>query len=1214
MRIRQLDLRAFGHFTGRSIALNPGPAGLDLIYGPNEAGKSTMLRAVQALLFGIPSRTSDSFRHSYTDLRIGATLALADGSTLSVVRRKGNAKTLRDGRDDAVIDDARLAAVLGPLESESFRARFALDGEELSRGGRAIVGGEGDLGQALFAAAAGGRQLDTLRDRLQSDLEKLFSERAQKPAINANIRRHGELARDIRDKSLAPTVWQQARDELDRLESRRSVLTSDMVKREATLRRLQRIKDALPAIARRREADRERQSLQHVPLLPDDFPARRSSAMDTCEQLRQMCDQLQHDLEARTEQLQSLSVNPELLSHGAAIRSLRDDVKSIRELRRTSTTRTMSLAQLHRDADICLRNLRWSGSDGLPETMRPTDALIRRLDQLRKQHSQLQEKQSNVEKRARQQKGALEEARRGLNAAPTVPDYSELERAIELARELRPLTRQLDELRSAEKRETAQLEARRTVLPLWSGTVDQLRLLAVPLETTLERFERELSELDGELITAQGEARRLERNLAEVEQKLLNLSAGGEVPSVHSLTGTRQLRDRGWLFITQRLQSGSQVTDELASEEVAFLQQIRQLNGDSTSAMTTMKLPDLLSAFQALMRSADALGDQLRAEANRVAEAGTLRDLQRELTTLHNAARQTLERVETRRSALLEQWQQEWQPLGINPRMPREMREWSRRRTEVLEIAARVEKSQSDAAFLEQKMAEQTTALNRALALTGSHSAVPTSSQSDSGPDDDGSVAALFQRTLQRAEDELAELSERDQARHSLQQKLTAEDAAWKRLDEERAEVSREVRQWETVWQQTVVELGHDSGVDPEEAQERLQQIQRWFELQDRIIQAKNDERAALERIHEFEQDVRDLVQRLAVDLQSESDLTMALEELNARCDENQKRNQERDRLESECRRQADQLERRRNELAQKEAMLRQLCREACAESVEQLPQIEVDAMRKRQAEDRFRQASETLEEHSGGLSLDDFIAEAGQCSSDEWEIRLAQCRHELNEVRQQHEQLLIQCGQARQALESWDGDSEAAKASEEMQSVLATLRSDAEEFARLTVVSELLKRTGERYREKHQGPILSRAGQLFCDLTCGAFSGLQTDYDEKGTPIIVGLRSRGQGGDAAGAERVTVSGMSEGTCDQLYLALRLASLEEYLKQHEPVPLLIDDLLIRFDDQRSAAALRVLADLSRRTQVIVFTHHEHVLELARAAVPDELRHEHRLVS
>ena len=73
---------------------------------------------------------------------------------------------------------------------------------------------------------------------------------------------------------------------------------------------------------------------------------------------------------------------------------------------------------------------------------------------------------------------------------------------------------------------------------------------------------------------------------------------------------------------------------------------------------------------------------------------------------------------------------------------------------------------------------------------------------------------------------------------------------------------------------------------------------------------------------------------------------------------------------------------------------------------------------------------------------------------------------------------------------------------------------------------------------------------------------------------------------------------MSEGTRDQLYLALRLATLEQHLDGGEPVPFVVDDILVGFDDTRTDACLRVLSELAARTQVLLFTHHKRVAEIA----------------
>jgi len=87
---------------------------------------------------------------------------------------------------------------------------------------------------------------------------------------------------------------------------------------------------------------------------------------------------------------------------------------------------------------------------------------------------------------------------------------------------------------------------------------------------------------------------------------------------------------------------------------------------------------------------------------------------------------------------------------------------------------------------------------------------------------------------------------------------------------------------------------------------------------------------------------------------------------------------------------------------------------------------------------------------------------------------------------------------------------------------------------------------------------------------------------------------------------------MSDGTTDQLYLALRLASLETYLKNNEPMPFIVDDILIRFDDKRATAALQVLAELSTKTQVIFFTHHQRLVELAETNIESSILFKHSL--
>jgi len=127
------------------------------------------------------------------------------------------------------------------------------------------------------------------------------------------------------------------------------------------------------------------------------------------------------------------------------------------------------------------------------------------------------------------------------------------------------------------------------------------------------------------------------------------------------------------------------------------------------------------------------------------------------------------------------------------------------------------------------------------------------------------------------------------------------------------------------------------------------------------------------------------------------------------------------------------------------------------------------------------------------------------------------------------------------------------------------------------------------------------RAGEIFSTLTLGRYATLRIDNDGS-TPRLLGLRDDGR-------TVVEVDAMSEGTTDQLFLALRLAAVEQSVAAGVRLPFLADDLFVNFDDERSEAGFRVLAELARSTQVLFFTHHHHLARIAREAVGADVHSE-----
>jgi uncharacterized protein YhaN len=299
----------------------------------------------------------------------------------------------------------------------------------------------------------------------------------------------------------------------------------------------------------------------------------------------------------------------------------------------------------------------------------------------------------------------------------------------------------------------------------------------------------------------------------------------------------------------------------------------------------------------------------------------------------------------------------------------------------------------------------------------------------------------------------------------------------------------------------------------------------------------------------------------------------------------------------------------KRREAAQQQlysaqAELDSLCKEAGCDSPAELLPLEEQSRQQRELRERWEEVEDRLRHEAAGKALETFIAEAQAADADRLAAGLAQLRTRLEEISDELTLVNQTIGKERTELDRMDGNARAAAAQEEAEQLLAQLRDDAERYVRLRLAAEVLHGAIQQHRQRNQGPVLLRAGELFRELTLGSFLDLKVDYDEAGQALLVGVREGGQ--------TVPVEGMSDGCRDQLYLALRLASLEHYLENHPPLPFIVDDILITFDDDRAAAALRALAHLSRRTQVIFFTHHRRLVELAKKHLPKRTAYIHCL--
>ncbi|MCK0168437.1 AAA family ATPase [Jannaschia sp. S6380] len=209
MRLSRLDLTRYGHFTGTSFDFGPArDVDVTVVYGDNEAGKSTAFAAWLDLLFGIPPRNPPfAFLHPRAQLEIGARLETGTGTM--ELRRTG--RGLSDG-DGHALEETRIAALLHNLDRETYRMRFSLDDETLRRGGAEIASAKGDLGQALHVGTSGVAGVGAALDALSAEADAFQRKGGSTQVLARGKAELRELTATLKQSELSPHRW-------DRLEA-----------------------------------------------------------------------------------------------------------------------------------------------------------------------------------------------------------------------------------------------------------------------------------------------------------------------------------------------------------------------------------------------------------------------------------------------------------------------------------------------------------------------------------------------------------------------------------------------------------------------------------------------------------------------------------------------------------------------------------------------------------------------------------------------------------------------------------------------------------------------------------------------------------------------------------------------------------------------------------------------------------------------------------
>lgn len=191
--------------------------------------------------------------------------------------------------------------------------------------------------------------------------------------------------------------------------------------------------------------------------------------------------------------------------------------------------------------------------------------------------------------------------------------------------------------------------------------------------------------------------------------------------------------------------------------------------------------------------------------------------------------------------------------------------------------------------------------------------------------------------------------------------------------------------------------------------------------------------------------------------------------------------------------------------------------------------------------------------------------------------LRLSRVHEEQNRINQE-------IGQFRGEAAQLASREDLFRLHNELESKKEQLMNRAREWATLALAQDMLDQAKRRYEKNRQPQVFQAAGRMFSRITEGNYQGVEKPLESDEFRIV-----QRNGGFISPVQ------LSRGTREQLYLSMRFGLIEDYETRAEPLPIVMDDVFVNFDDTRREHVLDILRDFARDRQVIILSCHEHLV-------------------
>ena len=284
-----------------------------------------------------------------------------------------------------------------------------------------------------------------------------------------------------------------------------------------------------------------------------------------------------------------------------------------------------------------------------------------------------------------------------------------------------------------------------------------------------------------------------------------------------------------------------------------------------------------------------------------------------------------------------------------------------------------------------------------------------------------------------------------------------------------------------------------------------------------------------------------------------------------------------------------------KRELQQLENELAQLLNEGGTENPEEFRRLANQHFQRQELENSEQNLLDSLRHIMGpDYDLENLDSELSENSKDQMNTELDSLDSELKNMEQDRADLNIRVGELNTKISTLVDDDQASILRAGKASLVADLQDHAVDWTRYSLAMALLEMTRQKYEEERQPAILGRASGYFSEFTYGRYERVFSPLGESEFHVV-------EAGPTP--QNKPTSKLSQGTLEQLYLAMRFAAVEEFGEKREHLPVVVDEVLVNFDLERAKKAAGAFGKIAESNQVLVFTCHPWIRDLFEDAVP-----------